>query len=365
MRLLAIDIGGFTQDILILETSQKIENCFKMVLPSPTTILAKKINAATNAKQPIMLKGVTMGGGYSSKAISDHLKAGLPVYATREAASTIDDNIDEVTKMGVIILNESEVPEINNLEVLQTMDIDLSVMEKAMKSFGIDPNLDGIAIAVFDHGFAPPGISDRIFRFRHLKETVNKIPRLEAFTYLAEEIPSHLTRMHAVIKTINKDIPILIMDTPVAAVIGSLEDPRVSRHHRKIIMNAGNQHTLAFHMQGIEILGFFEHHTRLLTMSKVEKMIESLVQGTLTNESIYRDGGHGCLILKSENTIPFLSVTGPQRALMSGSKLNPYFAVPYGDMMLTGCFGLVRAFANRLPKWQNEIANCLSNFGNN
>jgi hypothetical protein len=37
------------------------------------------------------------------------------------------------------------------------------------------------------------------------------------------------------------------------------------------------------------------------------------------------------------------------------SALNPYFAVPHGDMMLSGCFGLVWAFAEKHPQHRQEI----------
>jgi hypothetical protein len=35
--------------------------------------------------------------------------------------------------------------------------------------------------------------------------------------------------------------------------------------------------------------------------------------------------------------------------------LQPYFAVPYGDMMLAGDYGLVRAFADLNPRTADEI----------
>jgi len=41
------------------------------------------------------------------------------------------------------------------------------------------------------------------------------------------------------------------------------------------------------------------------------------------------------------------AVTGTQRAKLRASALQPYFAVPHGDMMLSGCFGLVWAFAEK------------------
>jgi len=106
-------------------------------------------------------------------------------------------------------------------------------------------------------------------------------------------------------------------------------------------------------------MGFFEHHTRLLDGTKIDDLVTRLVKGSLTNEEVYEDSGHGCFILESSNEIPFTAVTGPQRHLMSKSTLNPHFAAPHGDMMLTGCFGLIRAFAERLPEWQAEIQKSL------
>ncbi len=41
-RILAIDIGGGTQDILLYEEGKPIENCVQMILPSPTQLVAQK-----------------------------------------------------------------------------------------------------------------------------------------------------------------------------------------------------------------------------------------------------------------------------------------------------------------------------------
>ena len=359
MRLLAIDIGGYTQDILLFDSAQPIENCFKMVLPSPTTMLAKRIEAATRIKQPLFLSGVNMGGGPSKKALTDHVQAGGKAYVTAGAAASFDDDIEEVASWGVTIVPDGEKPPIRNLESIQTRDLDLPRIKRTLAAFGIETDFDGIAVAVFDHGVAPRGMSDRKFRFQHLQQVVSVNNELISFAYLAPEIPPSLTRMKAVTHGINRSIPFLVLDTPVAAAIGSLEDGNVAKHAHKLVMNVGNFHALAFHLQGNSILGFFEHHTKKLNVSKTEEMLTSLVKGKLTNEEVFNDGGHGSFVLESRQKVPFLSVTGPKRALMSGSKLKPYFATPYGDMMLTGCFGLIRAFAQRIEKWREEIDSSL------
>jgi hypothetical protein len=36
--------------------------------------------------------------------------------------------------------------------------------------------------------------------------------------------------------------------------------------------------------------------------------------------------------------------------MLRGSRLHPYEATPHGDMMLAGCFGLLRALADHEPE---------------
>ena len=54
-----------------------------------------------------------------------------------------------------------------------------------------------------------------------------------------------------------------------------------------------------------------------------------------------------------------VAVTGPQRGKLRGSRLAPYFAAPHGDMMVSGCYGLLWAFAERWPERREEILEAL------
>ncbi|MCS7252166.1 MAG: hypothetical protein NZ572_07055, partial [Thermoflexus sp.] len=54
-----------------------------------------------------------------------------------------------------------------------------------------------------------------------------------------------------------------------------------------------------------------------------------------------------------------VAVVGPRRGLLRESRHPLYFAVPYGDMMLTGCFGLLRAFAALYPEFASMIMDSL------
>jgi hypothetical protein len=40
--------------------------------------------------------------------------------------------------------------------------------------------------------------------------------------------------------------------------------------------------------------------------------------------------------------------------------LQPYFATPHGDMMISGCFGLVVAYATKYPGHREEIERALA-----
>src|SRR3954468_20979828 len=109
MRILANDVGTGTQDILLFDSSQEIENNIQLVIPSPTQIVSRRVRAATAARHALLLAGVTMGGGPGAWAVENHIRAGLPVYATPDAGRTFDDDLERVAEMGVRIVAPEEV----------------------------------------------------------------------------------------------------------------------------------------------------------------------------------------------------------------------------------------------------------------
>lgn len=371
LRILSVDVGTGTQDILLFESGKTIENCFKMVMPSPTVIVAERIRRATERGQPILLTGVTMGGGPSHWAARDHALAGCQVAVTPEAGRTFDDDLSMVEKMGFEILDEQDAARRHESGAwlrIELQDFDARAIITALQAFDVDPAVDGLAIAAFDHGAAPPGVSDRRFRFDFIEQTVHRSPTPSAFAYPAGEIPAELTRLQAVTASSTRylslshsrpDAPLLMMDTGSAAALGALEDPVVREHVESVLCNIGNFHTLAFHLVNGQIAGIFEHHTGEIDRVRLEEMLVKLTNGTLTNEEVFDTSGHGALILgdgrANGSSFPFLAVTGPRRALLRGSRLHPYEATPHGDMMLAGCFGLLRAFADHYPQFASFI----------
>src|SRR5919197_572099 len=108
MQILTVDVGTGTQDVLRFDSEREFENCFKLVLPSPTVVVADRVRAATAARRRLVLSGVTMGGGPSHWATVDHVRAGLEAFATPDAARTFDDDLDAVLAMGICVVSDDE-----------------------------------------------------------------------------------------------------------------------------------------------------------------------------------------------------------------------------------------------------------------
>jgi uncharacterized protein (DUF1786 family) len=198
-RILAIDVGTGTQDILLFEAGTVIENATQLVMPSPTALLAERIKHATADRVDLLLTGVTMGGGPDHWAVEAHLRAGLRVYATADAARTFDDDLARVEAMGVRIVDGERG--LDGARRMAMRDFYWPELMQALGAFGVNTAFDAVAVAVFDHGAAPPGVSDRRFRFDYLREQVERGTGLEGFGFLATEIPERMTRMLAVAST--------------------------------------------------------------------------------------------------------------------------------------------------------------------
>ncbi|MEA5078102.1 MAG: DUF1786 family protein [Anaerolineaceae bacterium] len=362
MRILTADIGTGTQDIYLFDSRLEVENGYKLVLPSPTLMVRRALSRAAAEKRDIVLTGHLMGGGPSGWGVADALQAGRRVYATPQAAATLDDNLDVVKESGVILISEEEASRLSDEVVhIEMRDFDFKAIRSAFAPFGVSlDSLDGLALAVFDHGNAPVNISDRKFRFDYLAERIQTVNRLSAFAYPAGEIPDRMTRLRSAADCARDvDAPVIVMDTAPAAVLGATQDPQSNVQKHRIVVNIGNMHILGFRLNGTGIEGVFEHHSHCFDQSKLETLLHSFAAGDLTNEQVFADHGHGAWIgnhtslpLKEEHRLVLI---GPRRNLLAQSSLHPYFAAPYGDMMIAGCFGLLRACADHLPHAADEI----------
>jgi uncharacterized protein (DUF1786 family) len=357
MRVLAVDIGTGTQDALLFDSAEPIENAVQLVLPSPTLVIARRIRAATAAGVAIALDGTIMGGGPCAWATEDHIRAGLAVYATPDAARTFDDDLTRVEAMGARLVDPADIAGLvaRGAQRITMRDFDPAAILAALAGFGVDPQVDALCVAVFDHGNAPPGYSDRRFRFDYLAERLAAGGRrnLAAFGFLREAVPESMTRLRAAAASPGgalADLPLLAMDTGPAAALGALEDAAVraaAQGGGALVVNVGNFHTLAFHLADGAVAGLLEHHTGELTDARLAALLGRLAAGALTNAEVFESQGHGALTLEAAGAPLLCAVTGPRRQKLAPEAI-PWplrTPAPHGDMMLTGCYALLRALA--------------------
>lgn len=379
MKILTVDIGTGTQDIFLYDSKLDIENGFKLVLPSPTMMIHRRLKQMLPTRTPILLTGHQMGGGPSAWAIEEYARAGIPVYMTPSAATTLNDELDKVEALGIKIVSEDAGYGLSSIvHRLELKDFDFELISKTFHDYGVALNdLEAIAVAVFDHGNAPPGVSDRQFRFDYLDERIRAKNALSAFAFPSTNIPEMMTRLQSVADSAGElPCPLVVMDTAPAAVLGAGFDPVVATRKQKIICNIGNFHTLAFRLSEKGIEGVFEHHTGEIDLPKLEMLIHKLADGSLKHQDVFDDMGHGALMY-SDQKFEFgkdqfdVVVTGPRRSMfmtvddgrqiinrppsMLQDRLRPYFAVPFGDMMIAGCFGLLAATTEVMPNLAEVI----------
>jgi uncharacterized protein (DUF1786 family) len=337
LRVLAIDVGAGTQDILIYDERRAMENCEKLVLPSQTQVVARRIAAVTAAGRPLHLSGRLMGGGASSDAVARHIAAGLPVTATPDAARTIHNRPERIAAFGVDI---RERPPSGACEVTLG-DIDLPALSAALAHFNVEiPST--IAVAVQDHGYRP-GAGNNEVRFDYLQSLLDDGGLLDRMVFSVP--PAGMTRMEAIAEAVPG---VFLMDTGAAAVLGVRGDPIAREHidrHGAVIVNLGNMHTFAALVKGNRLYGLFEHHSHGMSADLLGELVGALRSGELNVSGFTeRFDGHGAAFSEDyvdEGPFTFVVVTGPNRAI--ARPLGYYEAAPYGDMMLSGAFGLVEA----------------------
>jgi uncharacterized protein (DUF1786 family) len=185
---------------------------------------------------------------------------------------------------------------------------------------------------------------------------------LSTFAALVADVPEIMTRLRAIgtAGATQSGLPVVVMDTAPAAVLGAREDPQVSEQPDALIVNVGNFHTLAFQFRGGQFVRLLEHHTGLLTTETLVGWLNALASGDISHAAVFADHGHGVLALDNEAVpLEFAAVVGPRRSMLRGAGLPTYFAVPHGDQMLGGCFGLLRASADVVPEWREAISAAL------
>ena len=345
--ILSIDIGGGTQDILLYDPAEPLENAVKLVVPSPTVMAGRRIRRAGEQGRPVLLTGKVMGGGAVGRAVRENLASGLAVYSLPNPALTFHDNLDKVRSMGVTIISDKTELEKLGADAgsaveIRLGDLDLESLARALGIFEVEMP-SALALAIQDHGFSP-SFSNRITRFRQWQNFLDSGG--DVGDLLFTTIPDGLSRWAAAAEGLTD---FYFMDTSAAALRGAMLDDTAREHLDSglVVINAGNEHTVAFLVRDRQVYGVYEHHTGIIDPGTLADHMDRFARGTLTNQEIFDQWGHGMAYRDEYKSLaPFkpVVITGPRREIAHGLGS---LAAPFGEMMLSGCFGLIEAVKER------------------
>lgn len=229
-------------------------------------------------------------------------------------------------------------------------ELNLAKLKVFLADFDEDlSDVDVVAVAIQDHGVSPRGASNRKNRIQKIRELLLSNPRPESLAFKEDEAPSCFLRMRSAVQASKRQLPnvdVLVMDTSPAAILGSLKGSALRDADQILAVNIGNCHTMAAIISEGRILGLMEHHTRLLNPEKMKRLLIDFADGKISDEEVFRDGGHGLFFLEEPPGfygMEKIVVTGPNRDMLAETDLTVHFAVPAGDVMMTGPVGLIEA----------------------
>ncbi len=347
-KFLLIDIGAGTMDVLYYDTEADLH--YKAVVKSPVRYIAERAAEITG---DLLVTGVEMGGGPVSNVLKQKAEK-AEVVMSASSAATINHNLEKVRSWGIKIVEEAEINAlIHNVKyrLLTIGDIELARIRNIIETFGVEFSFDIVGVCAQDHGTPPDGMSHLDYRHNIFKETLDKNPFPHALLYRNDEVPATLNRLRSVAESadILPTDEIYVMDSGMAAILGSSMDPVARSKAKTLVLDVATSHTLGAALDGGEIAGFFEYHTRDISVDRLDYLLQKLADGELEHEKILEEGGHGAYTRKGFgfDAVEIIVSTGPKRRLVEGSKLTITPGAPLGDNMMTGTVGLLEAIRRR------------------
>lgn len=347
-KFLMLDIGAGTLDILYYDDESGLH--YKAVVKSPVLTVSEK---ARRLPGNLLVRGTEMGGGPISEILVARAKE-FQVLMTPSAALTLHHDPERVKALGIRIVDETEAAALwatGRYGNLVTGDLEIPRLQGLVEGFGVPFSFDVVGICAQDHGMPPHGVSHLDFRHSLFTSSLDRNPFPHALLYRSDEIPSPLNRLKSIAERAT-ELPareIYVMDSGMAAILGGTLDPLAKSKERIIVLDLATSHTLGAALDKEEIAGFFEYHTRDITLQRLESLVAELAEGTLVHEKILQQGGHGAYVRKAfgfdRNEI--ILATGPKRRLIEKSRLPVRLGAPLGDHMMTGTAGLLEAIRRR------------------
>ena len=348
MRFLLVDIGAGTMDLLYYDSGSGIH--YKAVCRSPVLYLAEK---AAGLPGNLLITGNEMGGGEISKILKKRALEN-EVIMSASSAATVHHDPEKVRSFGIRVIGdrEAENPGSDNLySHLDIGDLDMERLKKIIEGMGVPFLFDVVGICAQDHGMPPSGMSHLDYRHNMFKARLDENPYPHSMLYGYDEVPPTMNRLKSIAESA-KMLPteeIYVMDSGMAAILGASLDPGAFLKKDILVLDIATSHTVGAALHGGEIAGFFEYHTRDISLERLESLLMELAEGRLDHDKILEEGGHGAYTRKyfGFKAVEIILATGPKRSLIEGSGLPIVLGAPLGDNMMTGTAGILEAIRRR------------------
>jgi uncharacterized protein (DUF1786 family) len=347
-RILTIDIGAGTMDILYYDTGADVH--YKAVVKSPVPCMAERVEQTPGK---LLVLGNEMGGGAVSQGIIKRARD-TEVVMSASAAATLHHSPDRVRSFGIKVVEDpvaDKMREDGKYSLLEFCDLDLERLKQIVTGFGVSFSFDIIGVCAQDHGMAPDGTTHLDYRHNNFKTLLDKDPFPHALLYKNNTVPENMNRLRSIARDA-ASFPadeIYIMDSGMAAILGAGMDPDVKRKKNALVLDIATSHTVGAALQDGELCGFFEYHTRDITLERLEALLRDLADGKLEHRQIITEGGHGAYIRRAFgfDNVEIIVATGPRRKMVEKSRLPIKLGAPLGDNMMTGTTGLLEAIRRR------------------
>jgi uncharacterized protein (DUF1786 family) len=355
-KFLMLDIGAGTLDVLYYDAESSLQ--YKAVVRSPALTVAEGAEAIPGN---LLVQGWEMGGGPISTVLMKRARQAR-VIMSPAAAATLHHEVERVRSWGISVFDEDELAKYAkdpDYTPLILSDLELERIEQIVKTLGVPFSFDAVGICAQDHGVPPKGVSHLEIRHALLKARLDKSPLPHRLLFRKDEIPHPFNRLRCIAQCAEK-LPtheIYVMDSGMAAILGASLDPQAKSKRKILVLDIATSHTVGATLEDGELAGFFEYHTRDISLHRLEQLMIELADGKLEHRRILEEGGHGAYVRKALGfqALEIIVATGPKRRLVEGSRFAIQPGAPLGDNMMTGTAGIFEAIRRR-----NDLAPMLT-----
>jgi uncharacterized protein (DUF1786 family) len=347
-RFLIVDIGAGTMDILYFD--EESSQHYKAVAKSPVLELAER---AAGTPGRLLVTGCEMGGGPLTHVLKQRaVQEG--VVMSRSASLTLNHDMEKVRAWGITVLEDDEAETLRHDPTYHHLiigDLEIERLKPIIEGLGVPFEFDIVGLCAQDHGMPPAGVSHLDYRHVAFKERLDKNPFAHALLFGKDDLPKTFNRLSSLLQ-LGERLPtheVFVMDSGMAAILGASLDFQTELKERVIVLDIATSHTIGAAMDQGEIAGFFEYHTRDITLERLESLVVELADGKLEHRRILEEGGHGSYARKAVgfDLVEAIVASGPKRGILEKTRLPLIMGAPWGDNMMTGTVGVLESIRRR------------------